>query len=657
MKDNSSDSGRQFYIPVILTVITIFLGLISFQAVFPDYPFLRKLYYTLQLFTLESGDRFYEKGPQPLWIDIIFNLSRFLAIIALIVTIILAILSVIQYRFFIFRLRWKKNHTILCGLGGIGEAYADTIKEKRKLVIIEKNTANENLSKLKKEGAVILEANALDPEVLRKVDLPKASCLLAITGDDFDNLTIIDNALALVNMKIQNKIIERVLALIYKIFRKKRKNTHNVSLIANVSSRNLKAAVTREWQYRPDCLQCDLKTTVGNFYNVAKVLAGIGTKDENYKSERAKYDTLKTTLLGYNPVRASCDVNMRNIRLFNINQLAGRYIFLNFPPDRFRRMNEPSNSEMKILFLGFSNIGEELLKLCFQNCHHINSKKTRITLVAIDGNELNERIRSKYKNIDNLIELNVINQNPHHMTFSFLDENDIKNPDMIYISSAEDRFQASYSSKARELFGEDVPIIRPFYRKNVLCRTEVNGKTHSFNIFSKVACKEYLVDELLDRRAVMVHNRWILQAITDYIDKVDKSLASGKEIPEPKPTLAPWHLLDEEYREDNRSVVDHINIKLRSVFTSDGLPFFVDPASIKLNFEFLKNASIIDHLADMEHRRWMANKFLCGWVFDEQRNDSEKKHNCLKDFYELDETTKDYDRQQVKEMPEIIGLK
>ena len=58
----------------------------------------------------------------------------------------------------------------------------------------------------------------------------------------------------------------------------------------------------------------------------------------------------------------------------------------------------------------------------------------------------------------------------------------------------------------------------------------------------------------------------------------------------------------------------------------------------------------------MEHRRWMANKFICGWVYDEQRNDSEKKHDCLKDFDLLDEKTKDYDRQQIKDMRDIIAL-
>lgn len=642
MHDNSSEHGRQFLTPIILTVLTIILGFISFQAVFPDYPFSRKLYYTFQLFTLESGDRFYENGVQPLWVIMTFNLARFLAVATLVVTIVLAILSVLKYRFFMLKVRWMKGHTILCGLGGVGEAFAESFENKNKLVIIEKDTTNENISRLKKEGAVIIEANALDTEVLRRVDLPKADCLLALTGNDFDNLTIINNALELIKEHKENK--------------DEGKNPRRVSLIANIDSRNLKSAITEEWQNRPDCMECDLKTSLHEFYTTADKLLVKRKLSVTDSALENRIGSLKNILLSYNPVRVNCGIDIKNIQLFNINQLAGRYIYLHYPPDRFRRINQSSDKAMKILFLGYSNIGEELLKQCIQNCYYINQKNTKITLVSFDGDLIKERIKSKYKNISRLIDLNIINHNPHHLTHNLLYEYDIKSPDVIYICSSEDRYQASYSSKARELYGDAVPIIRPFYRKNVLCSTEVCGNTYSFNIFSKVSKRDYLVDEILDNKAVTVHNRWIKQAITDYVSKVDLCLTDDKEIPEPKHTLAPWHLLDEEVREDNRSVVDHINIKLRSVFAAKDLDFFVDPETVKIDFGFVEDDSKVDQLAEMEHRRWMANRFICGWITREPRNDREKKHDCLIGFDSLDYSVQQYDRQQVKEMEGTIKL-
>ena len=140
MHDDSSDHGRQFIIPIILTVLTIILGFVSFETVFPDYPFSRKLYYTFQLFTLESGDRFYENGTQLLWVVVTYNLARFLAVATLVVTIVLAILSVVRYKFFLTRVRFMKGHTILCGLGDIGKAIAENMEDKRKLIIVEKDS-------------------------------------------------------------------------------------------------------------------------------------------------------------------------------------------------------------------------------------------------------------------------------------------------------------------------------------------------------------------------------------------------------------------------------------------------------------------------------------------------------------------------------------
>jgi len=571
-----------------------------------------------------------------------FNVARFLAVATLVVTIVLAILSVLKYKFFMLKVRWMKGHTILCGLGGVSEAFAESFKNKNKLVIIEKDTTNENISRLKKEGAVIIEANALDTEVLRRVDVPKADCLIALTGNDFDNLTIINNAFELIKENKEKK--------------SKDTNPNRASLIANIDSRNLKAAITEEWQNRPDCMECDLKTSLHDFYKAAGKLLEKRKLSVTDADLENRFGSLKNTLSNYDPVRANCCTDKKNIQLFNINQLAGRYIFLNFPPDKFRRINQSSDKAMNILILGYSNIGEELLKQCIQNCYYINKKNTKITLISFDGDIIKERIRSKYKNISRLIDLHIINHNPHHLTYNLLDEYDIRNPDVIYVCSSEDRYQASYSSKARELFGDAIPVIRPFYRKNVLCSTEVCGNTFSFNIFSKVSRGEYIVDEILDKRAVTVHNRWIKQAVSDYVNKVKLCLSDNKEIPKPKPTLAPWHLLDEEVREDNRSVVDHINIKLRSVFTEKELDFFVDPGTVKIDFGFTEDDFKVDQLAEMEHRRWMANRFICGWIPGEPRNDQEKKHDCLIGFDSLSYSMQQYDRQQVQEMEATIKL-
>jgi len=637
MHEDSSEHGRQFIIPIILTIVTIILGLISFDAVFPDYPFLRKLYYTFQLFTMESGDRFYENGSHPFLVTIIFNLARFFAIATLVVTIVLAILSVLRYKYFLSRVRFMKDHTILCGLGEIGEAIAENFPEKKKLVIIEKDTSNENLTGLKKGGVKIIEANSLDATVLNNIGIEHARSLVGLMGDDFNNLTII------------NHILE--------FLKDKSPDESNINLSANIDSRNLKTAITEEWKKERDKPNCELRKSLEVIYETACLIKSKGGYNNEATELLEKFKATKEKLLKYNPAGEDFKSYKGNIKLFNINQLAARFIFRTYPPDRFRCITKTDDPAMNILFLGFGKIGEELFKLCVQNCHYINRRNTKITLISLDADAVMNRVNSIYKNLHNIIDFQSVNLNPHHITGKLLSNLGLVHVDVIYISSGEDRYQASYSSRARELYEEDVPVVRPFYRNKAWNKANPAKNLYSFNILSKVAILDDIINEYLDRKAISVHHRWLKQAIPGYIDKLEQCVANNKDIPEPKPTMFPWHLLDEEIRDDNRSVVEHINIKLRTVNQLSDPAMYTNPEIANIDYNFLHDKVIVEQLAEIEHRRWMATKYLYGWDYGMKRDTFLREHESLLDFSLLDEDTKNYDRRQIEEMQEIIELK
>jgi hypothetical protein len=637
MNEDSSEHGKQFFIPIFLTIITIVLGLISFQAVFPDYPFFRKLYYTFQLFTMESGDRFYENGGQTLTVTIVFNLARFFAIATLVVTIVLAILSVLRYKYFLSRVRFMKDHTILCGSGDVGEAIAENFPDKKKLVIIEKDTSDENLTRLKKEGVKIIEANALDVTILDKIGIEYAKSLVGLTGDDFDNLTIINNVLELLKDKGPDE--------------------NNVFLSANIDSRNLKTAIADEWKRERDKPDYELIRNLAFLCDTACSIRSQGGFNKASAEFTGRFELIKEELLKYNPAGEDFKSCKGNIKLFNINQLAARFIFRIYPPDRFRCITKTDDPAMNILIMGYSKIGEEFFKLCVQNCHYINRNKTKITLISLDADAVAKRVSSIYKNVNNIIDFQAVNENPHHLTGKYLIKLGIANVDVIYICSGEDRYQASYSSRARELYGANVPVVRPFYRNETWNKTNPLKDLYSFNILSKVAILDDIVNECLDRKAIAVHHHWLKKAIHDYIDKVEKSITNDTDIPGPKPTMVPWHLLDEEIRDDNRSVVEHINVKLRSVGQLPDPAMYTTPELASINYGFISNPGQVEQLAEMEHRRWMATKYLYGWDYGIKRDTFLREHESLLDFSLLDEATKDYDRQQIKEMQQIIELK
>ncbi len=96
-----SNNQKRFY-GVLVTILFIFSlvgGLIGFRSYFlllegEEFNWLRSIYCTLQLFTLESGDL---KSPVPL----ILNIARFTAPITTVMTFIIALLE-------IFKDRWMK---------------------------------------------------------------------------------------------------------------------------------------------------------------------------------------------------------------------------------------------------------------------------------------------------------------------------------------------------------------------------------------------------------------------------------------------------------------------------------------------------------------------------------------------------------------------
>ena len=638
MNEDNSEQGRQFLLPIALTIIATILGLISFHLVFPEYTFFRKLYLTLQLFTLESGDHFYANGPQSVTVTVIFNLARFMAIAALIITIVLAIISVLRYKYFLSRVRFMKGHTILCGLGEIGNAMAESFQRKKKLVIIENDTSNDNLAGLKKDGAKIIEANALDFTVLGKIGIDSAKSFAAVTGNDFHNLTIINHLLDL----IKNS---------YK------KDKSNASLAANIDSRNLKEAITEEWKKERGEPETELRKDLKALYEKAIL---IKSQDGFEKADRElvmQFKSLSEKLSGYDPIGEDYKSCEGNIILFNINQLAARYIYRNYPPDRFRRITNTDDPAMNILILGYSKIGEELLKLCIQNCHYLNGKNTRITIISHEADEVMKRISTIYSNIHKLIDIRAVNKNPHHLTGKNMVELDLVPVDVIYICSAEDRYQASYSSRARELYDEDVPAVRPFYRNKTWNTTNPPKNLYSFNILSKVAILEDIISERFDRKAKAVHHRWLRLEISQYIDRVHDCINNNEDIPGPKSTLLPWHLLSEEIRDDNRSVVEHINVKLRSVGQLTDPEMYSKPEEAGINYDFLKDAEKVEQLAGIEHRRWLATKYLYGWDYGVKRDYFLREHESLLDFNKLDEGTKKYDRDQVQAIEDIVNLK
>jgi len=135
-------------------------------------------YVTIQLLVLESGSVF---GP----VSWELELARLLLPAIAAYTAVKAFIVVFWEQLQLFRVRFIKNHVVICGLGRKGMLLVQRFREQGyRVVVIELDTGNGMLVQCRDKGAIILIGDARDQKQLRKARVHKAKYLLSVCGEE-----------------------------------------------------------------------------------------------------------------------------------------------------------------------------------------------------------------------------------------------------------------------------------------------------------------------------------------------------------------------------------------------------------------------------------------------------------------------------------------
>ncbi len=172
----------------IIWVITIILGFVGFSKHFSDEGVTRsvwdRLYLSLQLFGLESGS-------VPVSVSWELQLARFLAPAIAVYTVIQALAVLLRDQFQLLRVRFFRNHIVICGLGRKGFLLCRKYSEiGERVVVIEQDEGNDMLGPCRESGAVVLIGNAANLELLRKARVHKAKHVISVCGTDGINAEV-----------------------------------------------------------------------------------------------------------------------------------------------------------------------------------------------------------------------------------------------------------------------------------------------------------------------------------------------------------------------------------------------------------------------------------------------------------------------------------
>jgi hypothetical protein len=150
-------------------------------------------YLTLQLFVLESGS---VSGSVPWELEV----ARLLAPAVAGYTAVRALGIVFREQFQEFRIRFLRNHVVICALGRKGFLLAQSLRERGDhVVVIEEDAENDLIETARGYKILVLIGDARDPQVLRNAGVPRASHLVAVSGDDGVNAEVAVRARDLVS--------------------------------------------------------------------------------------------------------------------------------------------------------------------------------------------------------------------------------------------------------------------------------------------------------------------------------------------------------------------------------------------------------------------------------------------------------------------------
>ena len=114
--------------------------------------------------------------------------------------------------------------------------------------------------------------------------------------------------------------------------------------------------------------------------------------------------------------------------------------------------------------------------------------------------------------------------------------------------------------------------------------------------------------------------------------------------------MADWDDLKELYKENKRSQIRFLGERFDGFYTGVGLRPILPGAADTVSDLY---GPILDQLAELEHQRWMLDKLSNGWrpgKLDTQL----RTHPDMVPYDQLDESTKDYIRVSVRNIPAYL---
>ena len=562
------------------------------------------VYATFQLFIFEGETETVGWPPQ-------LQFARALAPMVVLYTAAVAVWRHLRDEAALYGLLFRKRRfVVVCGVGETGFRLARDycLNSDKRVVVIDSDEMNPFAAELENLGAIVVCGNAMDPLVLRKCQAIFAKEIFVCTSDDKANIAIAKNA-------------ERLT----------RQVSPRVARALEARARRHEAPVAGEPPHLG--LRCFVCVDTPDIYEVFSVHSFFETNASRF-----------------------------SIRLFNRRETFARNIFRSCAPDLYYRPRDAADPPLHVLFVGFTAIVRELILQTALTAHYTDFRLPRVTVLC-EPNDRDAvkvgRFLHRFPQLHETMDITFVHDDPMTVSGERWREMQADAPfSVVYVSlkiDVESILAARRLNRLRRLL-EAPPLNFVVCLNQQTFLAEIidddflpisadkstlpeHEPIEYFETLDETICISVVVDELLDTLARTLHNAYLRSQTAQGVDAAaNASVVNWSELPTMK-------------KKANQHAAAHMDVKLRiadcvALSTEAALPAVPFPA----------DADMLEALAQLEHRRWMADKHLAGYSYGPERDEDRMLHPDLVPWESLSESDKEKDRENIRQIPKLLAL-
>ena len=327
--------------------------------------------------------------------------------------------------------------------------------------------------------------------------------------------------------------------------------------------------------------------------------------------------------------------------IFNVFDNSARLLLRDYPLDHVRIRPE-SEQVVQLIVIGFGLMGEAVLTRAALTAHYANLKRLRAIVIDLDADRRWRLFRNRYPRFAEVADAQFIQADAEEpetqAQIAELCANPAKTISTIVISFDDPPRGLSLALSLRDGLRCYAPIRLRLNDDSGLAALLPRGQITGFGSIRDARKRKSWLDSELDATAKKLHE--------DYLAKLSEDERSRPD----KRSSYPWDQLDDDLVESNRQLADHIPVKLRAVGCHTTAIGNRDDPGVRVD-HFEKEE--IELLAKLEHRRWMAERFLAGWTLG-PRDDQKRTNPYLVEWEALPLSIQEYDRNFVRIIPGVL---